>query len=258
MSQVANKSFRLPVETDELAQKEIELQNELEKLQKQKIQKANSLKAEEASRKKELEVQIEKLIKHAEHCDNLSLRAFSPEDKSFYAREAANSRTEAEEIGVVLNVDKKQDIVEVEGKAGILERMLSHAGTLYAALFIFALVAFVSHKMVFKIGEEINAINMAASKAQDLSQMVPPSIGQMTFQKGWYTWMTISFDLIALIVIMALIAPDKLFFLLPFTKNSQKAWKAFSNQPETQKQWQSYAYVALILLFLAISHLGGK
>lgn len=253
MSQPAKNQFRLPVQNDELSEKETELKKELEKLQTQKAQKINALKLEEAKRKKELEGKRNALLEEADHYDNLSLRTFSPEDKKFYAQAAVDARNKAFEIEIEPQVDLSH-----EGKPGVIERILSHAGTVYAALIIFGLVAWFSHKMVFQIGDEINSINMAAAKAQDLSQMVPPSIGQMTFQKGWYTWMTISFDLIALIVIMALIAPDKLFFLLPFTKNSQKAWKAFSGQSESQKQWQSYAYVALILLFLAISHLGGK
>lgn len=156
-------------------------------------------------------------------------------------------------------VEVKEAVAEDTDVPSVWERILGHAGTLWVALAMFLAMAGVCYKMVHKLGAEITSINAAANASGDLSAMVPPSVGLMTFQKGWFTWMTISLDLVALLVMMVLIAPDKLYYILPFTKDSKnKAWKGFNGLEEGSKQWLAFGYIAVFLLFLALSHLGGK
>jgi hypothetical protein len=251
------KAFRVAVDTDDLDNKELQLKNELAKIEEERLQRQTELKANELKKIDEAKAKKAELLADAEHFETLSLKAYSADDKKFYAESAMEARTKAKAI-VIPGEDMVMLVEPEPEKAGWIERALSHRAALFVALLFFAGVAILSRHMVFEIGDEINAINLAAAKSQDLSQMVPPSIGQMTFQKGWFNWMTISIDLAALMIILALIAPDKLFFLLPFTSKIIQAWKPFSEQSESQKQWQSFAYVALILLFLALSHLGAK
>lgn len=244
---------------DDFAKKEQQLKDQLASLDQQKKQHEADLKIQEAARLKQLRENREAHLEDARQYEELSLRAVTAEDKTFYVQEARNARKLAAAISLPEDkIEAQEPEHSVSERPGFFEKILSSVGTVWGAMAIFIIVAIISNIMVFKIADEINAINKVAETAGNLSQMVPPSIGKMSFQKGWFTWMTISIDLIALIVIMALIAPDKLYFLLPFTKQSVRAWKPFSNQTEEQKQWQSFAYVALILLFLAISHLGGK
>lgn len=241
--------------TEDFEAKKAELLKGLEEIKEKEAEQQKQALMEEANKLIALRQKKKDLLDQVKKFEEMSLKAHSADDKVFYAQEAIDCQNEANEISLPEDVYATQEEIETPG---IFEKLLSSVGTVWGALAIFVLVAFLANYMVFKIADEINLINKLAQDAGNLSQMVPPSIGKMSFQKGWFTWMTISIDLIALILIMALIAPDKLFFLLPFTKHSVKAWKSFSNQPEEQKQWQAFAYVALILLFLAISHLGGK
>jgi hypothetical protein len=256
------KAFRVAVDADDLDSKEIQLKEQLAKIEEERLERQAELKANELRKIEEAKAKKASLLADADHFETLSLKAFSSDDKKSYADFAMEARKSARAIVIPGEAEglhsARLDSESEAEKAGWIERALSHRAAMFVALFIFAGVAILSRHMVFEIGDEINAINLAAAKSQDLSQMVPPSIGQMTFQKGWFNWMTISIDLAALMIILALIAPDKLFFLLPFTSKIIQAWKPFSEQSESQKQWQSFAYVALILLFLALSHLGAK
>ncbi len=246
-------------ESSDLDKKEAELREGLLKLEQQKREQIIALKNQEAAKLVQQKQKREELLEDAKNYEELSLRALNSEDKVFYVQEARVARKQAAEIHLPDDDDVAVDTkLQYNERPGFFENILSHVGTVYSALFIFLGVAFLSHYMVFKIGDEINTLNKLANDAGNLSQMIPPSIGLMSFQKGWFTWMTIGIDLIALILIMAIIAPDKLFFLLPFTKKPVRSWQAFAKQEEQQKQWQSFAYVALILLFLAICQLGGK
>lgn len=245
-------------ENSDFDKKETELREGLLKLEQQKREHTIALKNQEAAKLVQQKEKREELLEDAKNYEELSLRALNSEDKIFYVQEARLARKQAAEIHLPDDDVAVDTQVLYNERPGFFENILSHVGTVYSALFIFLGVAFLSHYMVFKIGDEINVLNKLANDAGNLSQMIPPSIGLMSFQKGWFTWMTIGIDLIALILIMAIIAPDKLFFLLPFTKKPVRSWQSFTKQEEHQKQWQSFAYVALILLFLAICQLGGK
>lgn len=251
------KVFEVVKEPDiDLDAQEQELKKQMEEIAQQRKAAAAQAAIAEKKRLEGLRAKRKELLEKSRKYDEMSLKATSADDKILYADEALQAKQEAYEI--VLPEDSEVAPVEVAEKPGVFEWLLSSVGTGWFAMVLFIALALLSYHNVFKIAEEINAINKIAQDTGNMSQMLPPSIGKMSFQKGWFNWMTISLDFLALILIMAVISPDKLYFLLPFTKNPVKAWKPFNNQTEEQKQWQSFAYVALILLFLCISHLGGK
>lgn len=233
---------------------EQELQKQMEQLAQQRKDAAAQSAIQEKKRLDSLRAKRKELLEKSRKYDEMSLKATSADDKILYADEALQAKQEAYEI--VLPEDSEVAPVEIAEKPGVFEWILSSVGTGWFAMILFIALALLSYHNVFKIAEEINAINKIAADSGNTSQMLPPSIGKMSFQKGWFNWMTISLDFLALILVMAVISPDKLYFLLPFTKNPVKAWKPFNNQSEEQKQWQSFAYVALILLFLCLSHMG--
>lgn len=230
------------------------LREQMDKLAEQRRNAAVQAAIQEQKRLDGLRAKRKELLEKSRKYDEMSLKATSADDKILYADEALQAKQEAYEI--VLPEDSDKSPVEIAEKPGTFEWILSSVGTGWFAMILFIALALLSYHNVFKIAEEINAINKIAQDTGNMSQMLPPSIGKMSFQKGWFNWMTISLDFLALILIMAVISPDKLYFLLPFTKNPVKAWKPFNNQSEEQKQWQSFAYVALILLFLCLSHMG--
>lgn len=240
----------------DLDAQEQELMEKMQQIAQQRKEAAAQQAIQESKRLEGLRAKRKELLEKSKKYDEMSLKATNADDKILYADEALEARKEAYEI--VLPEDSIEAPVEIAEKPGLFEWILSSVGTGWFAMILFIALALLSYHNVFKIAEEINAINKIAQDTGNMSQMLPPSIGKMSFQKGWFNWMTISLDFLALILIMAVISPDKLYFLLPFTKNPVKAWKPFNNQSEEQKQWQSFAYVALILLFLCISHLGGK
>ncbi|MER0439627.1 hypothetical protein [Emticicia sp. W12TSBA100-4] len=240
----------------DLDAQEQELKQKMNEIAEQRQAAAAQAAIAEKKRLEGLRAKRKELLDKSRKYDEMSLKATTADDKILYADEALQAKQEAYEI--VLPEDSQEAPVEIAEKPGVFEWILSSVGTGWFAMILFVALALLSYHNVFKIAEEINEINKIAQDTGNMSQMLPPSIGKMSFQKGWFNWMTISLDFLALILIMAVISPDKLYFLLPFTKNPVKAWKPFNNQSEEQKQWQSFAYVALILLFLCISHLGGK
>lgn len=239
----------------DLDAKEQELRQQIEQLAQQRKDAAVQEAIQEKKRLDGLRAKRKELLEKSRKYDEMSLKATSADDKILYADEALQAKQEAYEIVLPEDSDEKAP-VEIAEKPGWFEWILSSVGTGWVAMILFVALALLSYYNVFKIAEEINAINKIAQDSGNMSQMLPPSIGKMSFQKGWFNWMTISLDFLALILVMAVISPDKLYFLLPFTKNPVKAWKPFNNQSEEQKQWQSFAYVALILLFLCFSHMG--
>lgn len=238
----------------DLDAQEQELRVKMEQIAQQRRDEATQAANAEKKRLEGLRGKRKELLEKSRKYDELSLKATSADDKIMYADEALQAKQEAYEI--VLPEDSDEAPVEVAEKPGLFEWILSSVGTGWFAMVLFVALALLSYHNVFKIAEEINAINKIAQDSGNMSQMLPPSIGKMSFQKGWYNWMTISLDFLALILIMAVVSPEKLYFLLPFTKTPVTAWKPFNNQSEEQKQWQSFAYVALFLLFLCLSHMG--
>lgn len=238
----------------DLDAQEQELRKQMDQLAQQRKDAAAQVAIQEKKRLDGLRAKRKELLEKSRKYDEMSLKATSADDKILYADEALQAKQEAYEI--VLPEDSQVAPVEIAEKPGVFEWLLSSVGTGWFAMILFIALALLSYHNVFKIAEEINNINKIAQDSGNISQMLPPSIGKMSFQKGWFNWMTISIDFLALIFIMMVIAPDKLYFLLPFTKNPVKAWKPFNNQSEEQKQWQSFAYVVSILLFLCLSHMG--
>lgn len=159
------------------------------------------------------------------------------------------------QLGVAVDNPQAESYEEqLPEKMTIWEKVLSHSGSLVFAVLVFAAMSWFCFHNVEVIGDEINAYNKAAQMAGDVSAMLPPSISQMSFQKAWFSWMNIFSSLIGAIAILAVIAPAHLIFILPFTKTPTLKWKHFFEQSEEQKQWQSFGYVAAVLLFLALCH----
>lgn len=180
-------------------------------------------------------------------------------DEVMEEREVCLARVAAidAELGTVAEVEVPQpnEVNEVqEEKETFWEKALSSTGTLVFAVVLFGFLSWFSYGRVEAIGEDINVVNKLAQDSGDISQMLPPSISKMSFQKAWFSWLTIFSSLLGAIVIMAVIAPAQLIFILPFTKTPVKKWKHFFEQEEHQKQWQSGFYVAVILFFLALCH----
>lgn len=186
------------------------------------------------------------LYKMAEDIDNAMA-----ENLRCFARVAELDR----ELGIVREkplIDSYEEPLREE--MTVWEKALSHTGSLVFAILLFAGLSWFCFYNVELIGNEINAYNKAAQAAGDVSAMLPPSISQMSFQKAWFSWMNIFTSLIGAIAILAVIAPAHLIFILPFTKTPTLKWKHFFEQSEEQKQWQSFGYVAAVLLFLALCH----
>ncbi len=159
------------------------------------------------------------------------------------------------ELGNILPSQKNTDDEKLTSTAMTMwEKVLSHTGSLIFAVALFLGLSWFSYYNVELIGDEINEYNKAAQAAGDVSAMLPPSISQLAFQKAWFSWMNIFTSLIGAIAILAVIAPAQLIFILPFTQTPKQRWKHFFEQSEEQKQWQSFGYVAAVLLFLALCH----
>lgn len=181
-------------------------------------------------------------------------------DEAFEKRDAALRRVH--EIRVLIGEDMKAElpntIVETEHKPSFTEKILSHSGTIYAALIMLIGLAYFSYDQAQDIGRSITEINKIAADNGNPSQLLPPDISKMSLQKAWIGWLNVFTCFAVLLVLLAIVAPDKLFFLLPFTKQPVDKWKSFFSQSEEQKQWQSFAWFAVILLALVLSLQAGK
>lgn len=185
-------------------------------------------------------------------------------DEAFEKRDAALRRVQ-EIRGIIGQTQPTEGLpvlptvlMGVEHKPSFTEKILSHSGTIYAALIMLIGLAYFSYDQAQDIGRSITEINKLAEANGNPSQLLPPDISKMSLQKAWIGWLNVFTCFAVLLVLLAIVAPDKLFFLLPFTKQPVDKWKSFFSQSEEQKQWQSFAWFAVILLALVLSLQAGK
>jgi hypothetical protein len=253
------RAFKPNTPNDKILDQSIaEAERDLAKLKAKQASEAERLRKEQVA---EIERKRERQIDELEKA-NVRLKELSAALPHLKAKEDIYEATEEIEHlkkGIAQhNAILKLNEPEPE-KQTFFELAFGHAGALVLSCVLFLLLAAFCNKQVGNLNEEINAWNKAAQDSGNMTQMLPPSISKLNMQKMWFSWLNVFCTLLGGIGVMGVLAPDKLLFILPFTeKKPIKRWRAFNEQTESQKQWQSFAYLACVLFFLAICQLAAK
>ncbi len=100
----------------------------------------------------------------------------------------------------------------------------------------------------------IQAMNAKFAALDQPTQMLAPPLDESNIQQVFYDKFVLMIDLFFSFLIMLIIAPDKLFQILPFTKINKRLWSGYSELPEDKKQWLAFAWCALVLFVTIYSH----
>jgi hypothetical protein len=247
---ITKSSIKLPSDVNDI-DKQI---NELEKLKVQQLQKQAEFEEQQKQNVEKEKIRLKnEAIEWEKKAELYKVREDIDEamDKAKEYRKMYDSLFDDEPDPDFIPPNAAID-TEV-AQPGLFERVFSHWATLLVSAVFFLICAWACLHMVESIGDRINQLNSEAMASGNNGGMLPPSISMLSYQKLWYSGLLVFCSLLVSLLIMAIIAPAQLFFILPFTNlNNTKKWKSFYEQSEYQKQWQSFAYLALILLFISM------
>jgi hypothetical protein len=247
-STITKSSIKVPIDVEDIDRKI----SDLEKLKIQQLQK--QVEHEEQQR-----VLAEKeKIRLRNEAIEWERKAELYKDREDIDEAMLNAKKSWEEFNALFEEEKETESAQASepvemAMPGLFERVFSHWATLLVSAVFFLICGWACLHMVESIGDRINQLNSEAMASGNNGGMLPPSISMLSYQKLWYSGLLVFSSLLVSLLVMAIIAPAQLFFILPFTNlNNTKKWKGFYDQSENQKQWQSFAYLALILLFIAM------
>ncbi|WP_144080063.1 cell envelope integrity protein TolA [Flectobacillus major] len=164
-------------------------------------------------------------------------------------KQAAQIYIEGEELPIPTFVEKVS-----EKLTAVFAWLFGHGlGWMFQIAILF-IVAYFCYSKVMDWKVAIQAINAKYAALDQPTQMLAPPLDETDLQKVFYDKFVLFIDLFTAFVIMLILAPDKLFQILPFAKISKKIWSGYATLPEQQKQWLSFAWCALVLLVTIWSH----
>lgn len=244
------KNNNFEKQEEELQTAIVNAQKQLEATRKQKA---------DAQQKEQEQKRIRKaaLIAEAEHYEALAnepdLKKSDVDNRLQWAAEARNQAA----------------LIYIEGEEqpapSFVQKISEKLTSLFAWLFghglgwtfqiaVLFIVAYFCYSKVMDWKVAIQAINAKYAALDQPTQMLAPPLDETDLQKVFYDKFVLFIDLFTAFVIMLILAPDKLFQILPFAKISKKIWSGYATLPEQQKQWLSFAWCALVLLVTIWSH----
>jgi len=105
--------------------------------------------------------------------------------------------------------------------------------------------------------KQIMEINTHYAELGQTTMMIAPPLDEKTIQQIWFDKYQLIGDMGFALFMLLVLAPHILLTLLPFIKLPKSLWISYQSIPETQKQWLSFAWSALVLLVVIMSH-GGR
>jgi hypothetical protein len=244
-------------ETSELDLESIE-EKEIRKIESasKRIQEIKARKAELIANK-----EAEDRIRKQEHLDNHkhylseAQKATTIEDEKKLRGWAEDELRQANEIlvdGFVINVEKPK----VSFKENALKWLFTHFGSWIIIVGILLVGATFCYNHVIEQKELIMKINSIYASSGQTSMMIAPPLDERNIQQIWFDKFQLIVDMGFALFMLLVLSPHNLLSLLPFTKLPKNLWLSYQSIPETQKQWLSFAWCSLVLLVLALSHLG--
>ena len=135
--------------------------------------------------------------------------------------------------------------------------VFTHFGSWILQIGLLLLVANFCYNKVMVQKEQIMQINTHYAELGQTTMMIAPPLDEKTIQQIWFDKYQLIGDMGFALFMLLVLAPHILLTLLPFIKLPKNLWISYQTIPETQKQWLSFAWSALVLLMVVMSH-GGR
>lgn len=259
---ISDKTNKSPIALLESVN-EIPNSKELKERELNKIAKAqqriSELKLEEEAaeqqRIEKLKVDKIELLESYAHYSKKAEEQTDPKEEQKFRKWANSELALANAIEVNVENESEKVIMPVTPfRERALNWLFTHFGSWILQILLLLGAATFCYQKVIDQTAQIQKINSYLDSSGRVTEMIAPPLDLSDVQQIWFDKYRLISDMGFALFMLLVLAPHILLTLLPFIQLPKKLWVSFQQIPETQKQWLSFAWSALVLLVVIMSH----